>query len=77
MKAAFLLSLFLLVQKAPYVPPGAVEGSLLTLDGKPAIAVRVVAYRFRVRETRTTISTISNWIVLSARHKPTMRVTTA
>ncbi len=40
-----LLVLLLLLQKPGYVPPGGVEGTLTTIEGKPAIAVRVVAYR--------------------------------
>jgi len=42
---AVLLALLFMAQKAPYVAPGAVEGTLQTLDGGPAIAVRVVAYK--------------------------------
>ena len=42
---AVLFSLLLISQKAPYVAPGAVEGTLRTVEGGPAIAVRVVAYK--------------------------------
>jgi hypothetical protein len=42
---AVLFSLLFLVQKAPFVAPGAVEGTLHTIEGAPAIAVRVVAYK--------------------------------
>jgi hypothetical protein len=42
---AIFLSLLFVIQKAPYVPPGAVEGTLQTIEGKPAIAIRVVAYK--------------------------------
>lgn len=44
MIATFLTSL-LLLQGAPYVPPGAVSGQLRTLSGDPAINVRIVAVK--------------------------------
>jgi large repetitive protein len=43
--SAIVLYFLLLFQKTPFVPPGAVEGMLRTLEGTPAIAVRVVAYK--------------------------------
>lgn len=46
---ATLLALLLLFQRAPapapFVPPGAVEGLLKSVDGVPAVAVRVAAIR--------------------------------
>jgi len=40
-----ILTFFMLLQAPAFVPPGAVEGVLQNLEGKPAIAVRVVAYK--------------------------------
>jgi hypothetical protein len=40
---SIVLALLLLLQRTPYIPPGAVEGNLLSIDGAPASAVRVAA----------------------------------
>jgi len=37
------LAFLLLLQRTPYIPPGAVEGMLRSIDGAPASAVRVAA----------------------------------
>jgi len=38
-----VLAFLLLLQRTPYIPPGAVEGMLRSIDGAPASAVRVAA----------------------------------
>ena len=40
---SIVLALMLLLQRTPYIPPGAMEGNLLSIDGAPASAVRVAA----------------------------------
>jgi hypothetical protein len=42
---AALMTFFLMLQGSGFVPPGAIGGTLLALDGTPAIAVRVVVYK--------------------------------
>jgi hypothetical protein len=41
---SIVLALMLLLQRTPYIPPGAVEGMLKSVDGAPASAVRVAAF---------------------------------
>ena len=40
---SIVLAFMLLLQRAPYIPPGAVEGNLLSIDGAPASSVRIAA----------------------------------
>ena len=40
---SIVLAFLLLLQRTPYIPPGAVEGMLRSIDGAPASAVRVAA----------------------------------
>ena len=40
---SIVLALMLLLQRTPYIPPGAVEGMLRSIEGAPASAVRVAA----------------------------------
>ena len=40
---SIVLAFLLLLQRTPYIPPGAVDGTLLSVDGVPASAVRVAA----------------------------------
>lgn len=40
---SIVLAFLMLLQRTPYIPPGAVEGMLRSIDGAPASAVRVAA----------------------------------